>query len=144
MSLVLQNKAENRTSFPAEPEFGLKNHGWNTLYLVECTNIISHLINLLPKIYEEKWFDHKMNSSETTHQWDFFVAWLEEMEVSYGSTMRVSVREEPSNDTVMRHHVQNVIDNLATDWQPISPGTLGNLFQWMWLWRIARQHTSRL
>ena len=44
------------------------------------TNILAHLIDLLPGHYMEKWFDHKVTSPKSGNDWNLFTLWLEDME----------------------------------------------------------------
>ena len=40
------------------------------------TNLLSHLISLLPRNYGEKWYDHITNHAVVLNKWDFFTSWL--------------------------------------------------------------------
>ena len=44
------------------------------------TNILAHLVDLLPGHYLEKWFDYKVLQPKTGNDWDMFTKWLKDME----------------------------------------------------------------
>ena len=44
------------------------------------TNLLSHLISLLPGTYGDKWYDHVITQSSILSKWDVFTDWLGTME----------------------------------------------------------------
>ena len=44
------------------------------------TNILAHLIDLLPGHYLEQWFDHKVDQPKHNDDWELFNEWLRHME----------------------------------------------------------------
>ena len=44
------------------------------------TNILAHLVELLPGAYEDKWFDYKVTQPSGDNEWDLFTKWLKDME----------------------------------------------------------------
>ena len=44
------------------------------------TNLLAHLVNLLPGTYEDKWYDHVVSQSSILNKWDIFTNWLKDME----------------------------------------------------------------
>ena len=44
------------------------------------TNLLSHLIGLLPGSYEDKWYDHITSQAVILNKWDIFTTWLKKME----------------------------------------------------------------
>ena len=44
------------------------------------TNLLSHLVSLLPGSYEDRWYDHLVSQSSSLNKWDSFTSWLMVME----------------------------------------------------------------
>ena len=41
-------------------------------YVKYNTNLLSHLISLLPGTYKDKWYDHVITQSSISSKWDVF------------------------------------------------------------------------
>ena len=49
-------------------------------YVKFNTNLLSHLINLLPVAYKDRWYDHVTSLATDLDKWDIFTVWLKQME----------------------------------------------------------------
>jgi hypothetical protein len=70
------------------------------------TNLLSHLVSLLPGTYGDKWYDHIITQSSISSKWDVFTDWLGKMEKRANAQKLSSI----SNTGISR---DNICDTLA-------------------------------
>ena len=60
------------------------------------TNLLSHLIGLLPGPYKDRWYDHVTSQTTVLDKWDIFTVWLQKME-KRANAQKLSRLGEPPN-----------------------------------------------